>query len=354
MIPFPDPLVAMLESVPFVGQATRVRRGMQVLATAPRPPVGLTPHRVIHVQDKLAVRYYAPRPGSERKTPIVIVPSLINKAYICDLEPGRSLVDALAKAGHPTYLVDWGTPGPEDAQEDVAYVVLDLLHRAVDRACRHAGSEKAVLLGYCLGGVLSVMYGALRPSRVAGVLALNTPARFSQGGRFRDLVTSIEVEKAFDSDGLVPVSVLKPAFMLLDPMANWSKHLAIEEAARDPGKLARVLVRERWLEENVPMPGAFAQEFIRNAYHQDRLLAGTWTLRDERINLKNLVAPVHVVACTRDFIVPVPCATELAAHVGGPVQPTLLDTGHIGVVVSAEGPRSFYPLVDRWVREIAP
>jgi polyhydroxyalkanoate synthase len=349
-----DPVHAMLDVVPFLGQANRVRRGMQVLATAPRPPVGLTPNVVVHRQDKLQLRYYAPPEGSPARPPVVIVPSLINRAYICDLEPGRSLVEALAQKGHPTYLIDWGTPGPEDAHEDVGFVVLDLLQRSIDRACRHAGSERAFVLGYCLGGVLSAMFAALRPERVAGLVALNTPARFSEGGRFKDLVGAIDVARAFDADGLVPVSVMKPAFMLLDPMGNWSKHFAIEEAARDPRKLARVLVRERWLEENVPMPGAFAREFVENAYHHDRLLQGTWTVRGERVDLKRITAPVHVVACKKDFIVPIACAAPLADAVGGPSRTTLLDTGHIGVVVGAEGPRTFYPLLDSWFREVSP
>jgi polyhydroxyalkanoate synthase len=354
VIHLPDPVHAMLDVVPFVGQANRVRRGMQVLATAPRPPVALTPHVVVHRQDKLQLRHYAPPAGSPARPPVVIVPSLINRATICDLEPGRSLVEALAQAGHPTYLVDWGEPGPEDAHEDVGYVVMELLRRSIDRACRHADQPKAFVLGYCLGGVLSAMYAALCPERVAGLVALNTPARFAEGGRFRDLVARIDVEKAFDADGLVPVSVMKPAFMLLDPMANWTKHFAIEEAARDPARLARVLVRERWLEENVPMPGAFAREFIELAYHQDRLLEGTWTLRGQVVDLRRITAPVHVVACTKDFIVPVACATPLADAVGGPARVTLLDTGHIGVVVGAEGPRTFYPLLDAWFREVAP
>jgi len=118
--------------------------------------------------------------------------------------------------------------------------------------------------------------------------------------------------------------------------------------------LARVLARERWLEENVPMPGAFAREFIRNAYQEDRLVAGTWEIRGERVDLRNVTAPVHVVACARDFITPPACATPLAELTGGPAKATVLDTGHIGVVVGAEGPRTFYPLLDATFREVRP
>lgn len=349
----PDPF-AIVDAVwaGLEGPATvaRIRRGAWVLANAPRPPVGLTPHHEVHHHDKLVVRFYPPAPGGPR-TPIVIVPSLINRAYICDLEPDRSLVAALAAAGHPTYLVDWGVPGPEDATEDVRYVLFELLDRAVARIARHAGAPTVHLLGYCMGGTLAAMYTALRPRLVESLIALNAPVKFSEGGRFRDLVRAVDVDRAIDADGLLPVSVMKPAFQLLDPMGNWSKHEAIERASQDPEKLRRVLVRERWLEENVPMAGAFAREFTKYAYQQDRLLAGTWEIGGERVDLAAITAPTLVVTCQGDFITPSPAATPLADVVSGPSRLERLDGGHIGVVVGAQGPRVFYPLLDRWCRD---
>lgn len=352
----PDPMRAMVAGVPGVEQAARVRQGMAILAQAPRPPVATTPHAVVHRQDKLVVRYYAPPEGTPARTPVILVPSLINRAWILDLEPGRSLVAGLAGLGHPTYLLDWGEPGPEDAEEDVGYVLLELLHRAVDRVCRHARSSEAFLLGYCLGGTLATMYTALRPGKVAGLVALAAPVSFANGGRFREFTAPgvFDVERAVAADGLVPIEIMKPAFQLLDPMGNWTKFLAIEQASHDPTQLRRVLVRERWLEENVPMSGAFAREFIRNGYQEDRLLAGTWSIRGERIDLAAIKQPVNVVACRKDFITPVAAALPLVAAVGGPAVSTVLETGHIGVVVGSEGPRRFYPLLDRWFREVRP
>jgi len=337
-------------------QVERVRRGVWILASTPRPPVGTTPHHEVHRQDKLVLRHYPPRsptPGP----PLVLVPSLINKAWILDLEPDRSLVASLSAAGHPVYLVDWGIPGPEDAQEDVGYVLLELLHRAVDRAVRHArrygSSRRAALLGYCMGGTLAAMYTALRPERVAGLMALAAPVLFAEGGRFRELVDPavFDVERSLDPDDLVPVEVMRPAFRLLDPMGNWTKFLALEAASHDPRRLVRALVRERWLEENVPLPGAFAREFIACAYQEDRLLAGTWTVRGEAVDLARIHCPTRVVACERDFITPPPSALPLAQAVSGPARAEVLPTGHIGVVVGSFGPRAFYPLVDHWLRE---
>jgi polyhydroxyalkanoate synthase len=350
-----DPLDALAPLIKGIGgaeQLEQVRRGLRLHATLPRPPVGLTPYSVVHRQNKLELKYYAPsKPGI--RTPVIIVPSMINRAYICDLEPDRSLVGALAKAGHPTFLVDWGIPGPEDGQLGVGEVLLDLLHRAVDRACRHVGAEQAFVVGYCQGGTLSAMYTALRPSRIAGLVMLNAPVQFAEAGRFKEFVDPkiFDVEASIPEDELVPVDLMQVAFKLLDPMGNWNKYIALEKASHKPAELARALVRERWLEENVPMPGAFAREFIRCAYQEDRLVKGSWRVRGELVDFKKIRCPLLVVACEKDFIAPASATVPMMELVGSEQKELhLLSAGHIGIVVGSAGPKLFYPLLDRWFR----
>ncbi len=336
------------------GRPGELQHGLALLAALPRPPLGLTPHTVVHTQDKLVLRHY-PAQGERQAVPVVVVPSLINRATICDLEPDRSLVGGLAANGHPTYLVDWGVPGPEDAGEDVAYVLLELLHRALDRACRHAVAPRAVLLGYCQGGTLAAMYAALRPTRVHGLITLAAPVRFSEGGRFRDFTdpSHFDVDALVDERGLVPVDWMKAGFQLLDPMGIPQKLVAVARASSDPVRLRRVLARERWLEENVPVAGAFAREFIRNTYQEDRLEAGTWHVAGERIDLGAITAPLLLLACERDFICPAAATLPLAELVGSDdVQVERLETGHIGAVVGRYGPAKLQPLLDTWLRRV--
>jgi polyhydroxyalkanoate synthase len=350
----PDPLDALrplVAGIAGLDHADRVRRGAALLSRAPRPPVGLTPHRIIHRQNKLCVRFYAPS-GESTGVPVVVVPSMINKAWICDLEPDRSLVGGLAERGHPVYLVDWGVPGDEDAGQTVADT-LRLLQRSIDRACRHAGAPQALLLGYCQGGTLATLLTALHPERVRGLSCFNTPVHFAHGGRFRRFVDAshLDVEAAFPADRLVPVALMRAAFQLLDPMGVWQKHLALERVADDPTRLRRSLARERWLEENVPMPGAFAQEFIAKTYQEDALMSGSWVVGGRRVDLSSITCPVQVTASSRDPIAPPASVLPLAELVGSDdVTVETLDTGHIGIVVGSFGPRVFFPRLDRWLR----
>jgi polyhydroxyalkanoate synthase subunit PhaC len=336
------------------GPPERIRsfqRGLLLSQTLPRPAIGQSPHEIVHRQDKLNVRYYAPAQVHPGRLPVLIVPSLINKAAVCDLEPDRSLVRGLADRGHQVYLLDWGEPTAEDASEGVAYVLLELLQRSVDRVCRHARAPNLHLFGYCQGGTLAAMYAALRPARIGGLAVLNAPVRFAEAGRFSRFVDAqtFDADTQLDADGLLPVALLQSAFRLLDPMGNIDRYVAIDRAKDDPVRLRRVLARERWLEENVPMAGTFAREFIRCAYQQDRLSAGTWDVGGERVDLSNIVCPTFVLAARRDFIAPAGACLPLAAAVSSPdVRVELLDGGHIGVVVGSFGPQVLSPMLGDW------
>lgn len=330
---------------------------MWIHATAPRPPTAQTPHQVVHTHDKLTVRYYPPSSAAEapargRPWPVVIVPSMINRATICDLEPGRSLVGGLAERGHPVYLLDWGTPADEDADEDVDYVLSRLLHHSIGRIAHHAGVRRVHLFGYCMGGTLAAMYSALRPERIGSLCTLAAPVHFEHGGRFRDLVVELDVDEAFPEGTLVPVEVMRPAFQLLDPVGAWTKYAGIDEAAAEAEALRRVMVRERWLEENVPVPSAFARQFIRHTYQRDDLIAGTWQLGGQAVDLGQIRCPTLVCACERDFVAPLASVAPLADVVPG-ARLEVLAAGHIGVVVGSTGPRVFYPLLDSWFREVS-
>lgn len=351
----PDPMGiwgSLLGGLEVTDTLARIRRGMWIHQTTPRPPTGLTPHEVVHRQNKLALRHYPAQGEARLKAPLVVVPSLINRASICDLEPDRSLVGGLSALGHPVYLVDWGVPGPEDARQDVA-AVLSMLRRSIDRACRHAGAPAANVFGYCQGGTLAVMAAAQDGVRFGSLIALNAPVRFAEGGRFRRFVEPgvLDVDDLIGPDGMVGTDIMALAFRMLDPMGNWTKYLGIEAASRDPVSLRRALARERWLEENVPIPGAFAREFIRAAYQEDRLIAGTWEVGGRLLRLANIRAPLLAVVCQKDAISPAAACSPLVDAVSSEVRELLpLEAGHIGVVVGATGPGLFYPLLDRWIR----
>ena len=83
-----------------------------LLKRAPRgftPAVGQTPHTVVWTENKWRLLRFTPT-VRRHATPILMVPSLINRWYVLDLGPGRSLIEWLVAQGHtPRYYT--GTAG---------------------------------------------------------------------------------------------------------------------------------------------------------------------------------------------------------------------------------------------------
>ena len=74
------------------------------------PPISSTPHSVVYTRGSMRLlRYAAPR--RRYRTPILFVYSLINRWYILDFLPGRSLIEYLTRQGYDVYAIDWGIAG---------------------------------------------------------------------------------------------------------------------------------------------------------------------------------------------------------------------------------------------------
>ena len=96
--------------------------------------LGLTAGKVVYAEDHLELIQYAPQTDEVYKTPVFIVPPQINKFYIWDLAPGRSIVEYLVGQGHQVFIVSWRNPTAEQADWDLeSYVAA--LDRATAVAC---------------------------------------------------------------------------------------------------------------------------------------------------------------------------------------------------------------------------
>ena len=93
----------------------------------------------------------------------MLVPSLINRHYVLDLMPGKSLAEYLVGAGHDVYVIDWGSPSDEDRFLSFDDICDRYLGRAVRHVARTSERKATHLLGYCLGGTLTSIYAAARP-----------------------------------------------------------------------------------------------------------------------------------------------------------------------------------------------
>ncbi|MBI4871563.1 MAG: alpha/beta fold hydrolase [Candidatus Riflebacteria bacterium] len=163
--------------------------------------------------------------AARQRCPVLMVPSIINRHYILDLRPGESMVEFLVQQGIPVYLLDWGKPGPQDRYATLEDHILRWQGAAVREACRDAGVSAIHMLGYCLGGTFVAAYAALRPKRVAGVLALTAPINFHDDSLLSVWARSDvwNIEQLANEFGLIPAELLQASFQQLNPVAQLQK-----------------------------------------------------------------------------------------------------------------------------------
>jgi polyhydroxyalkanoate synthase len=137
----------------------RVRNGIRLAAGIRPAGIGQTPKDVVWRGGRSELWRYC----SDRilvSPPLLIIYSLFNRSYILDLQPGNSFVEHLLNAGFDVYLLDFGVPDERDAGNTLDDYADGYLPAAVERVRQISQDEQVNMLGYCFGGVLSVLYAA--------------------------------------------------------------------------------------------------------------------------------------------------------------------------------------------------
>jgi polyhydroxyalkanoate synthase len=328
------------------------------LAKRPKPPVGTTPADVVHSENKWRLLRYRPRPeGVKYDTPVLLVPSLINRHYVMDLLPGKSMAEDLVKAGHDVYVIDWGTPGPEDR-----YLTFDdICDRYLGRAIRHvarAGKRgKAHVLGYCLGGTLATIHAAVHKEHIASLLLLAAPVSFTDDGLLARWTQSpsFKVGDIVEAFGNVPWQLMQGAFHLLRPTLGLAKVVALIDRAANDEFLDGFLALETWGNDNISFPGKCYERYIEELYRKDALAKGEFTLSGHPVLLSNIDCPTLSIVFEHDNIVPAESAAKLVDLISSKDKAVMkLPGGHVGAVVSKSAQKRLWPvMMDFWAQRDA-
>jgi len=335
-------------------------RALSSLWSRPKPPVGTTPADVVHRENKWRLLRYRPAAvGVTKKTPIVLVPSLINRHYVLDLLPEKSFAGYLVQQGHEVYAIDWGTPSDEDRFISFDDVCDRYLGRATRIAARGSERGAAHLLGYCLGGTLTAIYAAARPEHVASLAVLAAPVRFDDDGLLSAWTRSpsFDVGRVVDAMGNVPWQLMQSAFHLLRPTLSASKLVNFLDRAWTDESLDGFMALETWGNDNVSFPGECYRRYIEELYRGDALVKGTFSLSGTPARLEAIECPTLAVTFEHDNIVPWKSAAELIERVGSEDKERVhLPGGHVGAVVSQKASKTLWPTLSAWwsARDAAP
>jgi polyhydroxyalkanoate synthase len=155
-----------------LANARRLAKMPALWEKAQRIKKGATPSEVVYEEDPIKLLHYPAASKPRFRTPLLFVFALVNRPYILDLKPDRSVVGHFVRHGFDTYLVDWGAPSHADRHLGLDDYVNGYLDNVVDHLRERTGSDQVSVLGYCMGGTMSAIYTALHPDKVRNLILM--------------------------------------------------------------------------------------------------------------------------------------------------------------------------------------
>ena len=308
-----------------------LKRYQRAARGTPVPPMP-----VVAAAGRATVRDYG---GAGR--PVLFVPSLINPPDILDLDADRSLLRWLATQGVRPLLLDWGAPGADERDCNIAGHVEQLLLPVIEQL-----GEAVTLAGYCLGGTIALAAAVLSP-RVEALAVIAAPWRFA--GYPDDTRTALaalwaQADPAAQAIGLMPMEVLQAAFWRLDPARSVAKFEAFGRKPAHDAAVGAFVRLEDWANDGPPLTYAAAHELFHALYQEDRPGKGQWHVGGRAIDPATLAVPVLDIASTTDRIVPA------AARPGGGER---IDSalGHVGMIVSGRAREAIWQPLAHWLSQ---
>ena len=125
------------------------------------PALGSTPKDVLASRGTMQLYHYRPLSDEIYRVPILIVMATTNRGYILDMVSGQSFIEFLLKRGYDVYMMDWTAPKPEEKSLRMEDYVLDFIPDCIRRVQQDSGEHDVTVIGYCFGGVLSLLYGSI-------------------------------------------------------------------------------------------------------------------------------------------------------------------------------------------------
>jgi polyhydroxyalkanoate synthase len=323
-----------------------------------------TPARIIDEGPKRAVyRYLAHDDRAQHEVPVLLVPPLAGPTICFDLRRGCSLAEHLLALGHPTYLLEYGDIAFSDRDLGLEHWVQDIIPTAVRRVSADAGGAPVALVGWCLGGIMSLL-------ALAGdeTLPVDAVALVASPFDFRKVRIMAPMRPlAGVADGLLgstiyrvlggaPAPIVRRAFQLASLDKYLTRPLAVLSHLDDREFLAQMEAVDRFVANMHAYPGRTMGQLYHRFFRVNELADGRLTLSDRTIDLADVHVPVLSIAGADDVLAP----RAAVHHVAGllPNAPSVrVETapgGHLGVLTGRAARHTTWAWLDAFLARDAP
>ena len=279
---------------------------------------------------------------------VLVVPSLINRAYILDLNENCSLLRHLAAQGLRPLLLDWGVPTDIERNFDLNSYATQRLLPALE-AARALAKRPIGVLGYCMGGTLAAGSLAIESADVGAFATIGSPWDFSQSKGVTAALQSM-ANKAKPSEvidnlgqvfGMIPTEFFQQLFALINPMQAAVKFRKFDNMEMQSTAANHFVAIEDWLADGVPLVTPCADDLLVKWNLDNATARGTWKLYGKRVDLTAIQIPTLHVCGRKDTITQPDVATAIAANIPN-ARLVTPNAGHVGMIVGSKAKKTVW------------
>jgi polyhydroxyalkanoate synthase subunit PhaC len=318
-----------------------------------------TPSKVVYRNDVMELLQYMPQTDEVHATPLLASPPWINKYYVMDLAPGRSLIEWAVQHGRTVFAISYRNPDSSLSDVTMDDYLVHGTQAALDVVSEITGSDTVDVLAVCLGGALATMnaaYLAASGTHAIGTLTLiNTLLDYAEPGQlgcFVDEGTVRKLERRMASKGYLDGADMAGAFNALRANDLIFSYVASNWLMGEQPPAFDLLA---WNADATRLPAAMHSWYLRSCYLENQLAKGTMVLGGQRLDLAAVKSDTYIVAAERDHIVPWTSSYQSTKLLGADVRFILSSGGHIAGIVNPPNPKSWVltsdtnpPTAEQW------
>ena len=287
------------------------------------------------------IQYRSTTPNVETR-PVFIVPPQINKYYVYDLSPEKSLVRFLLDAGFQVFMVSWRNPTAEFRDWGLAEYI-DALQAAIEATRAITGSRSVAAVGACAGGItlttaLAYLAALGRADLVASltlmVNVLDTHPEDSVAGLFMTDDAIEAARKRSARQGVLDGQDTARVFNWMRPNDLIWNYVVSNYLLGETPPAFDILY---WNNDTTRLPARLHSDFLDIFKDNPFRRAGVLRIRDVPIDLKRVGCPVFITGGTTDHITPWQACYRSTRLFGGPATYVLSTAGHIQSLINPPG-----------------